>query len=266
VAIVVPLSNRSTLLDDEQVSLQHLRHYLGQYDRFMIAPRSLTVHFPDFHVVRFPDRYFGSVRAHTRLMLTPKFYEAFADYEFMLTYHLDSLALSDALPEWCARGWDFIGAANRAFTLPCNGGFALRRIASFLAVLRSRRYGVDPEAYWRDLVARTPRIMRPVYASLRYAKRLHLFNNVRREIRLLLNDRAEPLEDEFFVRNGPKYHPAFSVAPVSEAVRFAFDESPRQAFERNGFRLPFGAHRWYKLDRTFWEPYLLTRRVTPVHS
>jgi hypothetical protein len=40
-------------------------------------------------------------------------------------------------------------------------------------------------------------------------------------------------------------------------MRFAFEAEPRRCFERIGGRLPFGAHRWQKFDRSFYEPYLL---------
>jgi hypothetical protein len=40
-------------------------------------------------------------------------------------------------------------------------------------------------------------------------------------------------------------------------MRFAFEAEPRRCFERIGNRLPFGAHRWQKFDRAFYEPYLL---------
>lgn len=261
VAIVVPLSNRATLLPDEEISLRHLRHYLGHYDRIMLAPRSLDVRFPDFEIRRFDDRYFGSVAAHTALLLSARFYEAFRNYDFVLTYHLDALALSDQLPYWCAREWDFIGAPNHGtekyLSVPCNGGFALRRVESFLRVLTSRRYAIDPEAYWQSIRRSTPPLLRPLQLPKRYLKRLHRFNNVHREIRLMLEGPEPPLEDVFMVENATKYDPHFRIPSVREAVRFAFDETPRKAFELNERQLPFGAHAWYKHDRAFWAPHLL---------
>jgi hypothetical protein len=47
------------------------------------------------------------------------------------------------------------------------------------------------------------------------------------------------------------------VASVDEALRFAFEAAPRECFERNGRRMPFGCHAWEKFDRGFWEPFLL---------
>jgi hypothetical protein len=41
------------------------------------------------------------------------------------------------------------------------------------------------------------------------------------------------------------------------ALRFAFEAEPRRCFERIGRQMPFGAHRWQKFDRAFYEPSLL---------
>jgi hypothetical protein len=40
-------------------------------------------------------------------------------------------------------------------------------------------------------------------------------------------------------------------------MRFAFEAEPRACYERIGRALPFGAHRWQRFDRAFYEPFLL---------
>ncbi|RMF90416.1 MAG: hypothetical protein D6736_06765, partial [Nitrospinota bacterium] len=59
VAVVVPLSLQETLTPEEQISLRHLVHFLGRYDKYMVAPQSLAVDYPGFAIKRFPDRFFG---------------------------------------------------------------------------------------------------------------------------------------------------------------------------------------------------------------
>jgi hypothetical protein len=260
VAVTVPLAGHPQLTPDEEISLRHLRHYLGAYDRFVIAPASMDVPHDDFEVVRFGDEYFGSANAHTRLMMKPEYYEAFSDYEYILTYQLDALVLADELLDWCATGLDFVSAPNYGLSdrlsFVCSGGFALRKVESFLGVLRSERYAVDPDEYWRRLSVGMSPLRRLANLPRRYLKRLHRYNGIGREIEWFLRDRVL-LEDEFFVRNAARFYPSFSIPPVETALRFAFDETPRIAFELAGERLPFGAHAWYKQDREFWEPYLL---------
>lgn len=260
VAVTVPLNSHPELTPDEEISLRHLRHHLGRYDRFVIAPRSMDVPHDDFQVVRFDDRYFGSANAQTRLMMRPEYYETFSDYDFILTYQLDALALSDQLLEWCDSGLDFVGAPNYGLSdrlsVVCSGGFALRRVQSFLAVLRSREYAVDPEEHWRTITRDVGPFGRLARLPRRYLKRLRRFNGIDREIEWFLEERVL-LEDAFFVEKAPIFYPGFRLPSVETALRFAFDETPRIAFELAGRRLPFGAHAWYKQDRSFWEPFLL---------
>ncbi|MGI8548921.1 MAG: DUF5672 family protein [Gemmatimonadaceae bacterium] len=261
VAITVSLAGHPELTPDEETSLRHLRHYLGHYDRYVIAPKSMDVPHDDFQVVRFGDEYFGSANAQTRLMMKPEYYETFSDYEYVLTYQLDALALSDQLLQWCSAGFDFIGAPNYGLSdrlsTVCSGGFALRKVSSFLKVLYSDRYSVDPDQYWRALTAGKSPLTKLRNAPRKYWKRLHRFNGIDREIKWFLDGRGVLLEDEFFVHNAARFYPDFKVPTVETALRFAFDETPRVAFEMTKGQLPFGAHAWYKQDRQFYEPYLL---------
>jgi hypothetical protein len=261
VAVTVPLASHPELTRDEEISLRHLRHYLGSYDRYVIAPQSMDVPHDDFQIVRFPDEYFGSANAATRLMMTPGYYETFSDYEFILTYQLDALVLSDQLLEWCDAGLDFVSAPNyglaERYKWACSGGFALRRVESFLRVFYSDRYAVDPDEYWARVSGGKSLPARLLNLPRKYLKRMHRFNNVQRDIDLFLREKGPLLEDEFFVLKGQRYNPDFRVPTVETALRFAFDETPRVAYELAGERLPFGAHAWFKQDRQFWEPYLL---------
>ena len=109
VAIVVPFYKH--LLDaDEQVSLAHLEHYLGGYDRYLAAPTSFDRGLDGFELKRFPDRYFANPITYSALMVAPAFYKSFADYRFILLYQLDCLVFADNLLDWCSVGYDYIGA------------------------------------------------------------------------------------------------------------------------------------------------------------
>lgn len=79
-AIVVPLSTIPTLTDEEQISFRHLNHYLGKYDIYLLAPQSLQIQFPTENaaIKRFPNKYFGSVKAHAKLLFSPMFYQTFS--------------------------------------------------------------------------------------------------------------------------------------------------------------------------------------------
>lgn len=261
VAIVVPMSNRADLQPDEQISIRHLEHYLGQYDKYLVVPESLAIEIPDFLLARFDDSFFGSVLANTRLMLSKQFYERFLDYEYILIYHLDALVFSDDLEKWCDAGWDYIGPP----WLVCddspwvkepgvgNGGFSLRNVRSFLKVLSSSRYSIHPDEYWQRKYADKSLPVRLVNLPKKYLKYLRQFNNVQREV-----SRFQRNEDLFWGTRAKTYYPEFKIASVEDALNFAFEAEPRQSIERTNGQMPFGCHAWPRYDRKFWEPHLLT--------
>ena len=95
VAVVVPLSKNKGLTHEEEISFRHLTHYLGNYDKYIIVPESSRVEYSGFGIKRFDDKFFGSVKAHTKLLLSSLFYKMFNEYKYILIYHLDSLVFSD---------------------------------------------------------------------------------------------------------------------------------------------------------------------------
>jgi hypothetical protein len=266
---VVPLSSSPTLLPDEEVSLRHLRRHLGRYDTFFAAPASSRLHRAGIRTKRFPDKFFGSVAAHNHLLFWPRFYRAFASYDYLFVYHLDSLVFSDQLLQWCRAGFDYVGAPwipgpdTPWVTEPRvgNGGFTLVRIESVLRILR-QRHRREPLSFVSDLVMRNRRGLDPVYRMLEaWGRRRPGAALVTRA--LAHRDRGEhPAEhgmnnDWFLSCRGNDYLPGFRIATVEEGLRFAFEASPRTCFELAGRRLPFGCHAWTRYDRSFWEPFLL---------
>jgi hypothetical protein len=71
--------------------------------------------------------------------------------------------------------------------------------------------------------------------------------------------------DYFWSYDAPRYW-SFRIAPVDEALQFAFEAAPRLCFELNHRRLPFGCHAWMKFDREFWKPYLLSTTETAARA
>lgn len=264
VAIAVPLSSRPGLTPDEEISLRHLHHYLAPFDKFVILPEGSDAKLAGCTSLHFPRRYFGSPSAHARLMLSPRFYECFTGYDYVLTYHLDALVFSDRLLEWCDLDLDFIGGPwrdrNSGDLVVGNGGFALRRVAGFLRLLSSRDYAADPAARWQEFCASRPAYARVLNLPRKYLLHLKLFNSVQRELRT--NARMNLSDDTFLADSAPVLAPWFRIAPLKTALRFSFDNAPRQCFDANGGQLPFGCHAWFKWDRAFWEPYLLPEHAS----
>lgn len=263
VAIAVPLSDRKEFTAEEEISLRHLMHFLGKYDKYFVLPENLEISRHGFGVKRFEKKYFGSLAAHTKLMLSSRFYESFTDYEYILVYHLDSLVFSDQLKQWCEQEFDYIGSPwIRCEEAPYagtdienkvgNGGFSLRKVESFLKVLQSSRYSVEPAVYWKRNYSSKKIATRLLNIHKRLLKHLTVFNGVSWEISHYRNN-----EDPFWAKRAKHYYPDFLIAPLDIALCFAFEYAPRICFEKNNHALPFGCHAWHKYDRAFWEPFLI---------
>jgi hypothetical protein len=260
VAIVVPLTTRSTLLPDEAISFRHLRHFLNRYDTYLLVPRSVPTRLPGCESVILPDRYFGSLAANRSLMLSRQLYRRFEEYDYILLHHLDALVFDSRLESWCGLGLDYIGSPwlrdegrpELGFSRVGNGGLSLRRVSSFLAVFDSRRPEIEPERYWQKYFASRPAALRLFHSPRRLLKRFYPFNNVRRELRSVSYN-----EDFFWSNRATHYYPRFQVASVEVGLRFSFEVAPRFAIQHTGGKLPFGCHAWSRHDRAFWEPFLL---------
>lgn len=269
VAVVVPMANRSELLPDEEISLRHLRRFLGGYDKFLVVPPGMDTMIEGFDLIRFPARFFGSAAAHNRLLGSPGFYNQFLDYEYVFFYHLDSLAFSDQLADWCRAGWDYIGPPfMKCEATPWvkeprvgNGGFTLLRVESALQVIHNR-HRQQPSTFWLDLFTRRGQQLLPVIKCL---ERMQTRFPGSRLIRRLVDEwqwSENPSannrnNDMFWSDQARRYLPQFKVATFEEGLRFAFEAAPRKCLEINGGRMPFGCHAWSRYDREFWSSHLL---------
>ena len=272
VAIVVPVSRRTGLTAEEEVSMRHLLRFLGRHDKYLIAPPGGRCDFAGFAVRHFSRKYFGSTRAHDRLLFLPKFWETFGDYKYILIYHLDALVFRDELLRWCQMDLDYIGAPwIRCSDTPWvredeervgNGGFALIKVESVLRVLRNR-YLDEPGRYWKDRLGHPLDSLRPILEFLGQHAPTWLSERMRHVVRTQLN-KVEKMEvdvcknDIFLSFHAKKYYPGFKVADFKTGLSFAFEAAPRKCFELNGGNLPFGCHAWTRYDRGFWEPWLLS--------
>jgi hypothetical protein len=274
VAIVTPLY-QLPLAEDDKVSLHHLREYLGEFDRFLVGPEKLlrdlagAGEFCGFTLRTFPERFFKSVQDYSRLMVTEEFYRAFSDYEYILIYQLDCLVFSKNLEEWCRQGWDYVGAPlfkdyrddpSAGPWLVGNGGFSLRRVASALAVLTSRRPLDDPKerGQMTKWFRSVPFLRRMLVATRTFLLERGFHNTVDWFVREL--ERHPDIyfqEDLFWASQARRLAPDFTIATPEQALGFSFEMAPRYCYQANSNRLPFGCHAWAKYDRAFWEPFLL---------
>ena len=272
VAVVVPVV-RLPLSVDEEISLRHLRTYLGRFDRYVVGLQNLPEELSDFQLKPFPPRYFTGRYAYNRLLLKEEFYRAFAEHEYILIYQLDSLVFTSNLEEWCRKGWDYVGAPwlknlddpTQGFSGVGNGGLSLRRVTSALAVLTSKQLLEDPKERGRRTGRRSkllyehldsaPQLKRKIVAAKTFLHRCGYHNNVSWHVRQLAKTKSN--EDLFWGFDALKVMANFCIPVPQEALKFSFEVAPRYCFKLNSGQLPFGCHAWSKYDREFWKPFLL---------
>ncbi len=204
----------------------------------------------------FPDYFFKNRETYNELLLTEDFYQRFADYEYILIYQLDALVFSDQLLRWCSKGYDYIGAplihprigqvSYKFENYLCgNGGFSLRNVKSFIKVIRLAKKTAVRETH-NSLIQKSWFIKALLTGQVR-------------KIWMKAPAYCYPFaEDGFWSFEAIKYYPKFNIAPVEEALKFAFERFPKLCYELNNNNLPFGVHAWKKNDRNFWLPHLLS--------
>lgn len=266
VAVVTPVY-RLPLTMQEEISFKHLRHYLGKFDKYIIAPKSLSVSWPDFQTRYFKDEFFFNISGYSKLLVAKQFYQAFADYEYILIHQLDCLVFSDDLEYWCAKRWDYAGAPwfrnhesnpTNGFWAVGNGGLSLRNVPSALAVLESKMLYDDPAERGRKTryFQKSP-LLRAMACKAKTVLHRQGFRNTINWRLKELSKRPDFHEDRFWALDAKRFMPQFRIPTPQEAVAFSFECAPRYCFKANAERLPFGCHAWTKWGRDFWEPYLL---------
>ena len=210
----------------EQIAIRQMKKILVGYKKVFFAPESLNFDFGELGegvgVERFPDYFFRGVLNYSALMLNMDFYKRFSQYEYILVYQTDAFVFSDRLPEFCAMGYDYIGApvtrANPLWNFIAgrvgNGGLSLRKVNSAIKMLeqhQNKLTGSLASIFWQ-------------------------------------------WEDIFWGYCGQQKDFDFQVAPVNIATEFALDDT-LSGFKRlqKGWR-PFGGHGWWQRNYSRWKP------------
>ena len=222
---------REQLLDTERLSLEQLAAKLGERDIHLVAPDGLDVA-PYLALLgrrpvhSFSPAFFASRDTYNELLVHEPLWRLFEAYEFVLVHQTDAFVIEDQLDDWVERGWDFIGSpfwadwgASKHLGMigVGNGGFSLRRVEPALRALSRAR--------------------RPAARLLQHVPRTRL--------RALWRTRHGSLtEDRYWTEFGVLEN----VAPVDEAVRFAFDMGLEYLADVYATVTPFGCHYPWNLD------------------
>lgn len=262
--VVIPLY-RPDLSPAEVFSVERTLEVLAGYPVVAICPSHLARAASKIigaarrpGVVAFEAADFASVGAYNALLMSRRFYRAFAGFEFILVVQTDALVLSDELEGWCARGYSYVGAPwFEGFVTPTeplkllgvgNGGFSLRKVADFRRVLARPRYVPNTltlvPGRWRDAEAWREFLKDRFKFAYNVPGLLPRVN-----------------EDAFWGVLVPRRVSFFTVPTPEQAIAFAFEAAPAYLYHLNGDRLPFGCHAWERYDRAFWARVLGERGV-----
>jgi hypothetical protein len=183
-------------------------------------------------------------------------YKCFASYDYILIYQLDAWVFKDDLEKWCAKEFTYIGAPffndrGEIFPFPGNGGFSLRHVASFIALLEGN---CRPERWnYAFLLAKIP--ARTAFYSV--VKRiLHVVELTFCRFSPLWYCRLHREHEDFLFAKAFKFMGKEKVPSPYDAAFFAFERFPRKMFALTGGVLPFGCHAFEKYDVAFWRPWI----------
>lgn len=252
VKIIIPLY-RETLNRWESAALANNMKQLSAYQTIFLKPEDVDVSavtnaYPQAQVMSVSPDWLGTKRGiagYNEMMMSQRFYDLFADTEYILICHTDAWIFRDDLLRWCRSGYDLVAAPwpvrpryrrfpfkqylwlKRRLSTPAhgisrldmfgkigNGGLCLRRVSAFSS------------------------------ACQRHADEIARFNS--------LSDTMHN-EDIFWA-----LVPMELTRPsVEEALQFAFDLKPRVCWQLNGQQLPMGCHGYMHKSRVeFWQKFI----------
>ncbi len=201
----------------------------------------------------FDPSYFASIAGYNRLMLDKRFYQRFAEYEYMLVYQLDAWVFRDELDYWCDKGYDYIGAPwieKDSNGQPVglggvgNGGFSLRRVQHFIDVLSYK--GAVKSGKQLQMKRSFKNNIYSFLYSLGYQNTLSYYKN------------DETLFEDIFLSIFLADTKLCAKTPEPEiACHFAFEQAPSFLYSKTK-QLPFGCHAWQKYEYdTFWKEHIV---------
>lgn len=254
VAVVIPYY-KNELTDSELKSLQACVSILGTYDIFLISPDSLDTSdicqkYPLLKVRRFGNESFHSLRGYNKLMLSEKFYSRFTDYTYILIYQLDAFVFKDELQLWADKGYDYIGAPwIRSKKYPFWRGITKSRI----------------KRVWYKLTFNKKRLYKSIsgevgnggFSLRKVSKMLQITHSYKEKIAKQLDDNQTFYPEDVWLLFGLKRKDRLNKPSFEEALQFAMEMRPAQAYQWNNNTLPFGCHAFSRdSHKDFWAPFI----------
>ncbi len=208
-------------------------------------------------IERFNDKCFTSVASYNNLMKSLFFYERFSRFTYILIYQLDAWVFRDELNQWCEKGYEYIGApwytsTGKVKQVCGNGGFSLRKVATFIKVLSGE---LQQECQWNySYIARELQNIPITQAPFEWLRELLVFCRCRISLANGIY-RANNNEDYLFAKVLSAIY-GMKMPDIQEAFAFSFEQHPEDAFRRTAGQLPFGCHAFEKNNPEFWSQWI----------
>lgn len=240
--LVALIVHHAPLTPAEQVGARQCLAALKAHPIVAVAPEGLELprELRRLPAERFPAGCFASVRDYNRLMLSPEFYERFSAHEYLLIHQLDAFVFRDELREWCAKGYDYLGAPWRGVQFPDSGEWS-ELLRPFLPPGSAEKWRGRTRVGNGGLSLRRVETLRKTLIQLA-------------PVRKAWGDRHE---DAFWGIAARLCLPEseYRLPSEEEAMPFAWETKPEECYRLLG-RLPFGCHAWDKVAPAFWRPWI----------
>lgn len=242
VSIVIPLYTTSLTIN-EWKSIDRCVDFMGnRYEIILAVPYNLDLtpifsrYGREFATERFDDEYFKSIDGYNRLMMSTEFYARFLKYEYILIYQADCYIFEDKLEEWCAKGYDYVGAPW------ISSARYMKRYYQLYMAFRKRFCGKYSRVHLRLSVGNGG-------FSLRRSSLFHdLTIELQDVIKYYISRKGPALfnEDVFWSIEPNRNEMRMKIPTYNEALSFSFDNHPNVAYAITGGKLPMGCHGWTK--------------------
>ncbi len=284
IIVIVPIY-KSTLDTSEIISFNQCIKVLCNYTISIVTFKELDIKYYKYELEKakityivsfFASEYFFGTEGYNRLMLSLDFYKKFEKYKYMLIYQLDAYIFIDELKEWCAKGYDIIGAPliedkyaeeKKYFLNHYNGGFSLRNITYCMQLLSYKGPLLKPNIIYR--IVKKEFKGKPLMGFIYFVLR-----SLGRQNNVAFLKRKTPINEDLLLTLGlfvswidsdvtRKEAWIYPKLPSNEeAIKFAFERYPSYLFELNSNKLPMGCHAWEKFEYdTFWGKYINVKGI-----
>ncbi|MBH45180.1 MAG: hypothetical protein CMC93_01010 [Flavobacteriaceae bacterium] len=258
ISVAMPVYKRpESLTNSEKAIITRVEEILSYHHLYFVVPHRLVPYyekFNDFTVVSFEDYFFQDKNTYSSLLTSIPFYERFSKFKFLQIIQLDCWIFNDQLELYSSLGFDYIGAPwmkggfegkpeNKMWKVG-NGGFSLRKVDSFLRVLKEIKHGPK---------GKTVVFKNRFKGILKSIKNTGFRNNLRHYL-----DNA-PGEDIFWSVYVPQIfnNEDFKIADNHTAASYSFEVNPSYLFkEITKKRLPMGCHNWANNEPSFWDNHI----------